>query len=553
MGLIGESFKYAIKQSFFNLFALLTFIDDVILGLVVSELMFNISQGTTTLISYVIGLKFGSHLLGLVLTRLTNNISFNIELKFREDGYHKYDKLSHTSKNNATSTMFLEKLNKATYPMSNIINWGLPMSCGLFGTFVSCIWTFFRMGLFLELIMIAFVSIIIYYFVIRSEQNIYTKLHKKLRDISDEFREKRTLALPGFQYNERTPKEMIEIDRVINDNDFKIQSQWTKIMTYSTLMNEISVVIISFITMTDYKRFMLVVLTLGSLSSAIRNLNQFVNQYNRLTNDYDSYATFWKGLEFINKPEQFPLPKTLEVTNVCVNKGDFRVTFDHSLHTLSFGKGTKTLIKGPTGHGKSTFIDGLTGKIPGVALNYLKPENYYSSMAEMYQRIRELTPSMNITLRDLFHGDRDDNLIMHCLALCFEEDELPKLLKALEDKDKDTNPSKEFDIEAQTISKKHALDCKLKEILSGGQKSRLCLATRVYDMKKNKKDMLILDEPEQGSDPKTAVKVLNRICNEFDTYVLVTHMCNCQLSQIRVDWTNQLLVENGIIYGNKFV
>ena len=62
------------------------------------------------------------------------------------------------------------------------------------------------------------------------------------------------------------------------------------------------------------------------------------------------------------------------------------------------------------------------------------------------------------------------------------------------------------------ITKEHKLhvpyDAQLNEILSGGQKSRLCLATRCYEIEKFGKKIFVLDEPEQGSDPETAISVI---------------------------------------------
>lgn len=550
MSLIAESLRYAKKQPFFGLFVVLTFINDIIVGLVISDLMYRVSKGSTAIIPYIIFLKLSNTILDIVNKRIVTHITKGIELDFRRDGLEKYDTMSFKSKNKSPASSFWQKLGNATWPMNSIMEWGIPTGCGLVGTFVGCIWTFFRLGLLVELISVVIISSLIWFFYIRNQQKLLSKFHKKFRSQSDELIEKIHLLLPGFQNNEVPISELNRHDRTVTKNGFEYQFKWSQNMMYSTMMNEFTVLVISYCTMTDHSKYMLVAIVLGNLSSAVTSLNHFLNQYNKLENEFYSYTSFWKDLEFIKKPVAFPFQKAIEVTNVNIDNGGFQVKLDPSIKTLSYGPGNKILIKGPTGHGKSTFINGLTGKIAGVEMSYGKPENYYHTTTEMYQNIREKTPSSKITLRDYFHGELDDGMIMKCLEPCFEKDELDQLFESLRKENQKNH--QEDDIEAQ-LKAKHPFDCHLNEIPSGGQKSRLCIATRVYDMDKNGKKILILDEPEQGSDPDTAVRVLQNVCNMFDTITVVTHMCNCQLGKLGVKWTHQLEIENGIVKEKKFV
>ncbi len=550
MRLIRDSLDYANKQPIFRLFVILTFINDIVMSLVISDWIYRISQGSIGFIPYVVILKLINTLLGIYVQRLANNVSNSVGISFNMDANEKYTRLSFKSKNKSPAESYHQVHNTAIWPMCSIIEWGLPTSCSLLGTFIGCVWTFFRLGLLIELVSTIIISSTIWYFYVRNQHKIFSEFHKEIRIKTEALREKVQLLLPGFQYNEVSLAELNNHDKKINEYGYVIQEKWSTSMTYSTLLNEFTVLVISYCTMTDHAKYMLVAMVLGNLSGAITSLNQFFNQYNRLTNDYDSYVNFWNDLEFIEKPIEYEFPPVLEVTKVQIENGGFTVSLDPSIKKLSIGKGCKTLIKGPTGHGKSTLINGLTGKIPGVELNYGKPENYYHATAEMYQNIREKTPSSKVTLRDYFRGEKDDYLIIKCLEPCFDTEELNKLFKALRDQDSDKN--KELDIEAQ-VEKVNPLDCRLNEIPSGGQKSRLCIATRIYDMKKNNKSMLILDEPEQGSDPEMAVKVLQNVCQMFDTIIVVTHMCDCQLAKLGIKWTNQLEVLNGIVSERRFV
>ena len=79
--------------------------------------------------------------------------------------------------------------------------------------------------------------------------------------------------------------------------------------------------------------------------------------------------------------------------------------------------GHRILIQGPSGGGKSTFMEGILGKIKGVHLtNNIDPIHYQSKFIEMYQKIRDSLPTSNITIREIFFGATDD-IIKECLSL----------------------------------------------------------------------------------------------------------------------------------------
>jgi len=156
-------------------------------------------------------------------------------------------------------------------------------------------------------------------------------------------------------------------------------------------------------------------------------------------------------------------------------------------------------------------------------------------MADMYQNIREKMPSSQITVRNWFKDEPNDSKIKESLELCFRENELKNLYAALcgNGIKKTLNP----------------FDSNIKEILSGGQKSRLCLTTRLYEIISSNKEFLILDEPEQGSDAKMIEWVLNNIFYRFKNkrIIMITHMCQCRIKELHVDWTHQLKVQGGLI------
>jgi ABC-type transport system involved in cytochrome bd biosynthesis fused ATPase/permease subunit len=535
MDLIKTSLAYASKQKSFTSLILITFLNNVILGIITAELMISISKGGIEYIPHLIGLSLAMPFMSFVESYINKNITNMAESQFNENELKRYDRLSHSSKNKLTVVKFDTNLQKANNSVTTVIDWGLSTTCHLIGTFISCIWTFIRTGFYVELFAITGIISIAYFLIIRNKQKEFSTLRHTRNEENRNIRSKMALLLPSFQYKERTPEDMNSMFMKIQENNTNVNKLWRTIMLNMGLISEISTIIVIFCS--SVAEFMLILHTLSSLNSAVRELTYFLNQFNGMISDYDLYMDLWKGLEYKPEPHKMLIPNKLDITNVAVKKGDFVVTLNSNDIPLSFNLGTKMLIKGATGGGKTTFLDGLTGKLDGVTLSYGNPENYYHVTADMYQDIRENIPSAGVSIRDWFKEETNNEFINDCLSLCFEKSELDRLISALEKSKSDEIPQK------------HAFDIDLQKILSGGQKSRMCLATRVYEMKKYNKQMLILDEPEQGSDPEMAVKVLQNIFQEFGdkTIVMISHMCECQLKLLSVDWTHRLHVKNGTI------
>jgi ABC-type transport system involved in cytochrome bd biosynthesis fused ATPase/permease subunit len=549
MELVKESFHYANNIKNFRILIFLIIINDFILDLASAELMYRVAKGSIDLIPYLILLKIiMPNIDGMIIAKMIRRIANQTSIKFQKHAFEKYDKLSFNSKNKAPASLFSEKLNGISYAIEMVIDWGLTTSFGLIGTFISSLWTFMRMELMMELGIITIVNIIIYFFVIRNKQNSFTKTQKELKKENDVTRSRMTISLPGFQYKEISPDYMSRLTTILSNNYIKIGEHYLQIMNYTLIANQFGMLFIGYMTKNNLADFMLIIMVLGNMTGAINSITQFFNQFNRMKNDYESYTEFWDELAFVKEPDKLVVPDEMRIIKVDIEKGNFQLKFDKNLNGIDFGLGSKILVRGKTGHGKTSLLEGLTGKIDGVTLTTGKPENYYHTTADMYQNIREKLPSSHITIRHFFKEEENNELIMICLQLCFEKDELTKLLTALEGK----KDSKKGEIK---ISILHSFDCEIQEILSGGQKSRLCLATRIYEMKKNDKSILILDEPEQGSDPETIIWVLKNIFKEFDgkTIVLVSHMCQCQISSLGIKWSNQLEVTNGLISEKAFV
>lgn len=533
--LLQESRAYFTKNHITKYLLILEVINAVILSFVTSQLYIWIVDGNVHLIKYYIGTElFSGTFDQFVMTRMRNGILKSVECEFIVNSHKKYDSLSFTSKITMTPQLFREKMTDARYAINAVLIWGLPTVFSLCGTCGSVVFIFYQKNLLFVLICSLLICGIVYTKIIKKKQDAYMVTEKERCKTTQHNKSKIQLMLIPFQYKEITPEAICEIEKKIIVSSWNSQTIMTDISGFMRLSNQLVTIAICMFAMKNLADFLVITLIMTKVSGAITSMTYFITQYTRMKNDYANWYEFWKDAEYVPNPDPLQPVTDLKATSCNITKGNFKVTFDKLTlsNGFSFGLGVKILIQGTTGQGKTTFLDGLLGKIDGINLNIGRPENYYHSVADMFQTVREKMPSSKITIRNFFKDELNDNLIEKCLLCTFEKQELEILKSAL---------SKNF--------MQGPYDVELDEILSGGQKSRLCLATRCYEIEKFGKKIFALDEPEQGSDPETAISVIQRIFTEYSycSIIMVSHMCSCSIKQLDIKWDLSLRVENGIV------
>ncbi len=530
MSLIGQSLRLAWLQPGFLMMTPLMLLS-IIGQLFLSEFVVEISKGNVSLIQWYILTSLLLVFNSSVIQRLNRKITIAVKTTFKKEAYKKYAKLEYTSKQTSTATLFCEKHEKAAMSIMMIIEWGLPSLVQMLSTLTGCVYTFFRTGMLIYLPLIMGFCSLVYVLLIRKEQNYFTQLHKRLRKLDSSLKEKRNLWLPGFQSGEISTEKMTNIEFQIDNNDTTIYTQWDKVMNMTSGLSEFMIALVLIIS--NPSLFMTMIVVMGQLMSSLRSLTYFVNQFNRMRNDYTDYIDFWKDSKFVEIVPSLPCPKTLYVTDVQVVDG-FKISACQGVLPLDLSSESKWLITGSTGHGKSTFINALLGNIFGVELSNGVPANYLSSVAYLYQNISSF-PLSNISIRSVFNDSVDDNLIKDCLSRYFPEEELTQILETILKKQKEVVPNQ--------------FDALISGILSHGQKQRLWIAVKHFEMITMQKQILILDEPDQGCDTIIGMMVLKNLFETFAdrTIIMISHMCNCKLSQLNIKWTHRLTLTKGVI------
>jgi ABC-type transport system involved in cytochrome bd biosynthesis fused ATPase/permease subunit len=466
-------------------------------------------------------------LLTYITDPLITKIAHTIKKKFIFDSYIKYNKMTFESKSDATMTKFERILDNAADAMYLMIEWGLPQISNIIGIIVGIVWLFYRKNILRISMAFLMIFALIYAKFILPMQTQYNKNAQNNRAIRRHSYQKLKMSATPFQFKERTPKYMNSIYAQLIDGNYNIVIERQSIINYVKVGCKICTLAICYM-FTTKTEFLMIFMSMNKFNQTFIHMTGFLNHYNRMYDEYDTYVEFFQTKEFCSEALSLQPTPNLTINKIDINRGKFKIYSDVK---LKFFKGVKIFIRGASGSGKSTLMNGITGKIAGVDFNIGEPKNYYANTADMYQDIREKLPSSTITIRDYFQDECDNKIIEFYIKSVFQADEYKFWINMLSNK----------------IT--HVFDTHLNDRISGGQKSRLILAMRSYEIDIKKKDIVILDEPEQGSDSDTIIWVLNQFFTRYHdkTIIMVSHMCKCQLNQLQIAWDYKINIDNGHI------
>lgn len=203
-----------------------------------------------------------------------------------------------------------------------------------------------------------------------------------------------------------------------------------------------------------------------------------------------------------NNPQQ--QKKLINFSNEIILK---RINFSYNKKNifnnlnLTIKKNSITGIYGPSGAGKTTLIEIITGIIKPdsgeIIIDGTKQKNFLVNTSFVSQNIAIINDTI------------EKNIAM---GLDIKEIDKLKLIDAIK-------KAELFEL-VETLENK--LQSNLNEMgsnLSGGQKQRISIARALY---KNS-DLLIVDEPTSALDDITAEKVMDTLIKNFSTIVIVSH------------------------------
>jgi ABC-type transport system involved in cytochrome bd biosynthesis fused ATPase/permease subunit len=439
-----------------------------------------------------------------------------IRKQFYFENYSRYSNLSYSSKAGFSSTDFMRSLNENGWSIANLAVYkfkavleSLVSVCGIFITFYS-------KNMIPHLSVLIIFNIIVYLLIKKKMYLILRTSQKKARELNMKCNSLTENDLLMFEVDEVSVETMVNYSDRNMQNSNVVDRDWYKI----ALINDLSgcMTLYGFMMFSSsYYDIITIFGTIGKFTSVINSMSACKNQYDREAQNYITYVKLWDDKTFKESPDSIKkLAKKISITDVNIAMKNGNLTMDG---TLNLYRGNKILIKGKSGQGKTTFINALFGKVNGVKLE--EDINLKDSKHQIVEFTQiQSFPTKNITIRELFRNEVDDSVIKKCLQIACSDDWI------------DDNIG--------------SYDADIKGRHSGGQKNRLLIATKIYKVMSIKSGILMLDEPEVGSDPEVAYQIITNIIAEFPNTILFVISHLEKLADV-FEWDRILQVENGVI------
>lgn len=496
-----------------------------------------------------------------------SNIVANVQTDVIKNILLEYDMLTIESKETFGTDILLRKTSGIKWGVAYWIEHGFPTFFYITSSIYLSIYTFYITGMIGTLIGLVCVNAILYKYVKRHIDERQSKIWNENNKKRDKISALMNLYMAQYAYGQR---ELDSVMKIVAD-DCHIKTIFDKTRNeqrlFTSMLNECCMTIILLLSPSQYILIFITVTlqftgTMNSIFSVMNANTQFEVDWKNLRNEFE------KSKKKIETPEQYNLGYGYSIMKYSLTKPNFNLNM-RSIVDIGIGK--TLLVQGASGSGKTTFLKGVFGMCEDAKVtlsNDRFPNNYLASIALMYQSIKENIKIPNLTLRDLFNGSTNCELIEQVLEHACVGNWVDRL------KSKVKNSTSDYLIDIDNIEQKNGdyvsihikyekkshdawLDINLGEIgtLSGGEKTRLILAMQLYDVIVKNKSILILDEPEQGSDPPIAYKLLKNVTKFYSDkamIVIISHLerfggHNNSPNISGIPFTQKIFINNGNI------
>lgn len=224
--------------------------------------------------------------------------------------------------------------------------------------------------------------------------------------------EKINLLMNRFSLGEASPKEILIQDMIFMNSRLKVETVWVFLCVFQQIPNIIFLLIIAFFFYEETKLQIILIIFI-KIRNTVSSTSHFLNQLRTMENDLKAIEDFFENKTFCERSEQIDIPYTLSFSVDIVREPMLIKT----IKPITIYSNSRIILHGPSGCGKTTLIKGLMGQINGVIYDSNIPsDSYISQIAYMRQNIREVTPMIKVTIRNLFKDDNDDELIIKVLG-----------------------------------------------------------------------------------------------------------------------------------------
>ena len=478
---------------------------------------------------FFVVVKFGEWGMDVLRELLLIKIGIAAEVQFVTVESARYALLSKpTTYRHPAEKVLAKDLTNAASAINRMIEWGMQSVTGTIGQIISSIVLLLSTNL--EWFDgVAFVLFgVIFWRVLMPLQKVMTARMETHRQKYD-----RCNDLMSFRANEFQNKECLadEFSGILND-PIAYDGQIRPLFTYTFRAIDATMIAIMglyALLLPNDNLFAVKYVLVSSISSAVNNIAQFGTQYHRYCNEYEKYYKLFRDPELKYDEYVAPadLPEELVLENVELTRGDYVITCDQP---ITIHQGDQVIIQGPSGTGKSSFLDGFMGFIPGITLRGGANIRAYAHLMVCHLQNAQSITLSSISIKDVFRSDDVDS-IRGILDLFFESDELDGVLR--------------------NISADDPYGVYIEGKMSGGQKTRFFLAATLFKAIQKRAKIVFLDEPEQGQDPDLQImsfRAINEFARERGLAIFwITHLRPDALGETEIEFNRRLLFRRELL------
>lgn len=432
-------------------------------------------------------------IINTVNKRVHVSLKYSVENKWKNICYKYFEEVDQNKKENTSVSSFKESMNGSAHAISSLMSWGIPTCFNTIGSFLSVLITLCVTGNWHLILIFSLVYYVFFKYGVKSLQEKIATYRKQLQE------ERRTMysieawVIELLKYGKKDTTDVLEVSKEYYRLDEIFMQSW--ILVADSMSGTACILtFIGLYPIDDWETFLMLKVIFDDLKNTIESFSHFTNNLACKLKELESFVSLYSELgKRVKKESQLKINKSLHFSEVDISIGKFKLKHNNLSIKLD---NNVTIVKGGFGTGKTTLIKALQGVIPGATLIISGKElsnlvdgkqpslkNYTDALDYMSQHLRTKLTTLEISVRNLLDNEQDNALIM----------ELVKVVGL------------DF-----RIKNENDIDIKLKG-LSGGQQMLLALLYVVHQFIISRKQILVLDEPDQGLDPDSRLKIMSRL------------------------------------------
>jgi len=181
-------------------------------------------------------------------------------------------------------------------------------------------------------------------------------------------RGKLSFVLPQFTWHNVTADEVVELTDMIDSarNEFNLSiMRLQRIITFTIIACN------SILFFIDEKDMIPTLVSLTMFATAVNNLLECMTHLSYAENKFNEFRELVGKMELQEDIGTIGLPLAWSITSVNIPRTHSTIEFSPQDLPLTIQHGSTILVRGSSGHGKSTLVKGLTGQLGGVEIDYL--------------------------------------------------------------------------------------------------------------------------------------------------------------------------------------